>query len=128
MGEVEYKNKYELELQIKSQELKNLKENVGKYENNIRDLKESIGKKREIIENKKQMNIILCDLAKIKKAEVNCLETLQYANTDNLKKTLEKIRNNEKDLLDKLNEVSNLEDYEVDSDEEELESGDDDSD
>ena len=99
--EMEYKNKYELELQIKSQELKNLKENVIKYENNIRDLKDSINRKREIIENKKQMNIILCDLAKIKKAEVQCLETLQYANTENLRKTLEKIRSNEKDLLEK---------------------------
>ena len=65
--EMEYKNKYELELQIKSQELKTLKENVIKYENNIRNLKDSINRKREIIENKKQMNIILCDLAKIKK-------------------------------------------------------------
>ena len=55
--EMEYKNKYELELQIKSQELKTLKENVIKYENNIRDLKDSINRKREIIENKKQMNI-----------------------------------------------------------------------
>lgn len=99
--EIEYKNKYELEIQLKSREMKELKDNVAKYEKYIGELKESINKKKDVIENKKQMNIILCDLAKVKKAEVQCLETLQYANTENIRKTLEKIRANEKDLLEK---------------------------
>jgi len=99
--EMEYNNKCELEMQLKNKEMKELKENVAKYEKYIGELKESISKKKEVIENKKQMNIILCDLAKVKKAEVQCLETLQYANTDNIRKTLEKIRANEKDLLEK---------------------------
>ena len=99
--EIDYKNKNELELQLKNKELKSLKENVQKYEKYITELKESINKKKEIIANKKEMNIILCDLAKVKKAEVQCLETLQYANTENIRKTLEKIRHNEKELLDK---------------------------
>ncbi len=99
--EMEHKNKYEIEMQLKNQEMNQLKDNVSKYEKYINDLKESISKKKEVIENKKQMNIILCDLAKVKKAEVQCLETLQYANTENIRKTLEKIRQNEKELLDK---------------------------
>jgi len=103
--ELEYKNKYELEIQLKNQEMKQLKENVSKYEKYISDLRESINKKKEIIENKKQMNIILCDLAKVKKAEVQCLETLQYANTENIRNTLEKIRSNEKELLEKYNDI-----------------------
>lgn len=99
--EIEHKNKYELEMQLKNKEMKEIKENVAKYEKYIGELKESISRKKDVIENKKQMNIILCDLAKVKKAEVQCLETLQYANTENIRKTLEKIRANEKDLLEK---------------------------
>jgi len=64
-------------------------------------------KKKRVIDNKKNMNLMLVDLAKIKKQEVTCLETLQYAvNPANLKETLIKIREHEKDLLSKLGEIS----------------------
>ncbi len=99
LGEIEFKSKFELENQLRNQELKLLKENMEKYNKYIFDLKENIAKKRLIIINKKQMNVILCDLARIKKGEIQCLETLQYNNSDNIRKTLFEIRKNEKELL-----------------------------
>jgi len=99
LGEIEFKNKYELENQLRNQEMKLLKENMEKYNKYVFDLKENIEKKRQIISNKKQMNVILCDLARIKKGEIQCLETLQYNNSENIRKSLLDIRKSEKELL-----------------------------
>jgi hypothetical protein len=99
--EIEYKNKVENENKIKNQELKLLREKENEYKKIIGDMKEIIKKKQVIIENKKKMNLLLVDLAKIKKGEVQCLETMHYTNSEKLKETLIKIRENEKDILSK---------------------------
>jgi len=80
-------------------------------------LKETLKKKQRIIDNKKKMNLLLVDLAKIKKGEVQCLETLHYTQSTNLKDTLQKIRDNEKEIFSKLEEISAMADN-SDSDEE----------
>ena len=99
LGELEFKNKFELENQLRNQEMKLLKDNIEKYNKYIFDLKENIERKRQVISNKKQMNVILCDLARIKKGEIQCLETLQYNNSESIKKSLHEIRKSEKELL-----------------------------
>lgn len=99
LGEIEFKNKFELENQLRNQEMKLLKDNIEKYNKYIFDLKENIERKRQVISNKKQMNVILCDLARIKKGEIQCLETLQYNNSESIKKSLLEIRKSEKELL-----------------------------
>lgn len=99
LGEIEFKNKFELENQLRNQEMELLKDNIEKYNKYIFDLKENIERKRQIITNKKQMNLILCDLARIKKGEIQCLETLQYNNSESIKKSLFEIRKSEKELL-----------------------------
>lgn len=99
LGEIQFKNKFELENQLRNQEMKLLKDNIEKYNKYIFDLKENIDRKRQIISNKKQMNVILCDLARIKKGEIQCLETLQYNNSEGIKKSLFEIRKSEKELL-----------------------------
>jgi len=48
---------------------------------------------------------------------VQCLETLHYTQSANLKETLSKIRENEKEILSKLEEISAMADN-SDSDEE----------
>lgn len=101
MLEIEYRNKVEIEFKQKTHELKSMKDKESKYEKTISDLKETLRKKQRIIENKKKMNLMLVDLAKIKKGEVQCLETLHYTNSSNLRETLTKIRENEKTLLSK---------------------------
>ena len=101
MLEIDYRNKVEIEFKQKTYELKSMKEKETKYEKTISDLKDTLKKKGRIIENKKKMNLMLVDLAKIKKGEVQCLETLHYTNSSNLRETLTKIRENEKTLLSK---------------------------
>ncbi len=104
--EIEYKNKFESENKIRQNEVKTLREKESKYEKLILEMKETLKKKQRIIENKKRMNLMLVDLAKIKKGEVQCLETLHYTNSANIKETLIKIRENEKELLSRLQEIS----------------------
>ena len=99
LGEIEFKNRYELENQLRNQEMKLLKENFENYLKYVDDLKDKIDKKRQIINNKKQMNVILCDLARVKKGEIQCLETLQYNNSDTIQISLIEIRTSEKELL-----------------------------
>ena len=101
MLEIEYRNKVDVEFKKKTQELKSMKEKETKYEKIVADLKDTLKNKQKIIENKKKMNLMLVDLAKIKKGEVQCLETLHYTNSTNLKETLTKIRENERTLLSK---------------------------
>ncbi len=80
-------------------------------------MKEILKKKQSILENKKTINGILVDIIKVKRSEVQCLEALQYANSNNLKENLLKIRENEKILLSKVEEIENNPEY-VDSEEE----------
>jgi len=84
-------------------------------------MKDTLKKKQRVIENKKKMNLMLVDLAKIKKGEIQCLETLHYTGSANLKETLVKIRDNEKEILSKLSEASSQADN-TDSDDNEEES------
>lgn len=99
LGEIEFKNKFELENQLRNQEMKLLKENIEKYDKYIYSLKERVEKKRKIIRSIKHMNVILCDLARVKKGEIQCLETLQYNNSENIRNSLYEIRKTEKELL-----------------------------
>lgn len=97
--EIEFKNKHEHENKIRQQELKNLKEKEKKYEKLLIEMKETLRRKQRVIDNKKKMNLMLVDLAKIKRGEVQCIETMQYSNSSNIKDTLAKIRENEKEIL-----------------------------
>lgn len=115
--EIDYKTKFENENKIRTNEIKILREKEIKYEKMINEMKDTLKKKQRIIENKKRMNLMLVDLAKIKKGEVQCLETLHYTNSTNIKETLIKIRENEKELLSRLQEISSNQDY-TDSEEE----------
>jgi hypothetical protein len=99
--DMEYKNKYDSDMLIKEKELKEFKEKIYEQEKHIKELKNVIIKKKEIIANKKQLNIILCDLGKIKKAEVQLIEALKITKSEDLRKTLENLRDNEKDLLNR---------------------------
>ncbi len=99
--QIDYKNKIENENKLRQNEIKSLREKEKKYENLISQLKETLTKKVRIIENKKTMNLLLVDLAKIKKVEVQCMETIHYTNSTNIKETLNKIRENEKEILSK---------------------------
>jgi len=93
--ELEINNGYELEIQYENQEIKHIKEI---HEKEINKLKESINKKNEIIQDKDQINKILCDLLKARKAEVNCLETRQNAENRHM---LDNIRLEINQLLEK---------------------------
>jgi chromosome segregation ATPase len=97
--EKEYRDKSDNEKMIRMNELKQLREKEKKYLKLIQEMKETLKKKQRVIENKKNMNLMLVDLAKIKKGEVQCLETMQYTSSDKLKETLLKIRDNERELL-----------------------------
>ena len=52
------------------------------------------------------MNLLLVDLAKLKKREVQIIETLKITNSSQLKESLINLRENEKNLLAQLMEVS----------------------
>jgi len=65
--DIEIRNKTENESKIRMQEMKQLKEKEGKYYKTINELKETLKKKQRIIDNKKKMNLLLVDLAKINK-------------------------------------------------------------
>ena len=66
----------------------------------------SLNKRTKILENKKKMNLLLVDLAKLKKREVQIIETLKITNSSQLKESLINLRENEKNLLAQLMEVS----------------------
>ena len=72
------------------------------------------------------MNLLLVDLAKLKKREVQIIETLKITNSSQLKESLINLRENEKNLLAQLMEVSKADqemedDLSGDDDEEENE-------
>ena len=90
-------------LNLKYNELiKTNKNNEEKIEN----LTNSLNKRTKILENKKKMNLLLVDLAKLKKREVQIIETLKITNSSQLKESLINLRENEKNLLAQLMEVS----------------------
>ena len=90
-------------LNLKYNELiKTNKNNEEKIEN----LLNSLNKRTKILENKKKMNLLLVDLAKLKKREVQIIETLKITNSSQLKESLINLRENEKNLLAQLMEVS----------------------
>ncbi len=110
-------------LNLKYNELiKTNKNNEEKIEN----LTNSLNKRTKILENKKKMNLLLVDLAKLKKREVQIIETLKITNSSQLKESLINLRENEKNLLAQLMEVSKADqemedDLSGDDDEEENE-------
>ena len=94
-------------------------ENVNKeLQEKIEKLKENLNKKNDILESKKKMNLLLIDLAKIKKNEVNCIEGLNLTKSDQLKNALITLRTKESILLAHLSEVTK-EDKEIDDEDEE---------
>ena len=99
--EKEYRDKSKTEKMVKMNELKQLREKERRYAKMITEMKDTLKKKQRVIDNKKNMNLMLIDLAKIKKGEVQCLETMQYTSSDKLKETLAKVRENERELLSK---------------------------
>lgn len=99
MMDMEVNGRTRQENTLKENELKLLREKDKKYEKLVLEMKEHLKKKQNIIENKKRMNLMLIELAKIKKGEVQCLEALQYTESSNVRDTLAKIRENEKEIL-----------------------------
>ena len=76
-------------------------------------------KKDETLENKKKINLLLVDIVKMKRGEVQCLEALRLTNSNNLKENLDKIRSNESLLLKKLEDASSELEY-TDSENDEM--------
>ena len=101
LGEVEFRSKFELDNKLKNQEMKILKDNLGKFQKYLEEMQDKLDMKKKVLTKTKQMNVILCDLARIKKGEIQCLETLQYNDSDSVKKSLIEIRKSEKTLLTK---------------------------
>ena len=99
--EVDYKNKFESEIKMKSSEILGLKEKSKTYEKLVNELKEILKKKQRIIDFKKQINLMLVELLKLKRTEVQYLEAHKYTNSSNLKENINKIKENEQDLLNK---------------------------
>lgn len=121
---VEYKeseilHKYENSIKNKNQEIFILKEKEFKYEKIVIEMKEILKKKQFLIENKKKINLLLVDIVKIKRGEVQCLEALRLTNSINLKENLDKIRSNESILLKKLEDASSELEY-TDSENDEM--------
>jgi hypothetical protein len=86
---------------LKGNDLKMMKEKERKYEKAIGEMKEVLRKKQKVLDNKKKMNLLLVDLAKVKKGEVQCIEHLQFTNSVSIKETLNRLREQEKDILSK---------------------------
>jgi len=101
LGEVEFRNKFELDNKLKNQEIKILKDNLEKFQKYFEEMQDKLDKKKRVLTKTKQMNVILCDLARIKKGEIQCLETIQYNDSDSIKKSLVELRKSEKILLTK---------------------------
>jgi chromosome segregation ATPase len=83
----------------KDNEIKFLKENERKYKKLVKEMDETLKKKQKILDNKKKMNLLLVDLAKVKKGEVQCIETLQITGSNSLRETLGKLREQEKEII-----------------------------
>ncbi len=76
-----------------------LEKNLNKTNSTIKELEKKIVNKKKIIQTKKKVNIILVDLVKCKKNEIQCIEVLKVCNQEKISKTLETIRKNEKKYL-----------------------------
>lgn len=76
-----------------------LNQKVIDYETQMNHLQSSYDKKTKQLENKKKMNLLLIELAKLKKSEVHCIEGLNLTNSSQLKQTLEDLRKQEESLL-----------------------------
>ena len=76
-----------------------LNQKVIDYETQMNHLQSSYDKKTKQLENKKKMNLLLIDIARLKKSEVHCIEGLNLTNSSQLKRTLEDLREQEESLL-----------------------------
>ena len=64
------------------------------------------------------MNLLLIDLAKIKRSEVDCIENINLTNSNKLKDALLNLKAKESTLLSQLSEITK-EDQEIEDSEEE---------
>ena len=99
--EKEQKNKHFTEIENKNKEIKSLYENNLKNEKYLSFYKEKLIKIKGILNNKKEMNLFLCDLAKIKNSQVKILENLENSKSEKIKKNLEQIKIKENKILEK---------------------------
>jgi hypothetical protein len=90
---------YKSRSDMKGNDYKLLKERERKYEKALAEMKEILRKKQKVLDNKKKMNLLLVDLARVKKGEVQCIEHLQYSSSVSVEETLKKLKEQEKDIL-----------------------------
>jgi len=89
---------FKLNLEFQSK-INNLEKECNKKSLNINNFEKKLEKKKKVISIKKQVNLILVDLVKCKKNELQCIEALKILDTDKMRKTLDTIRKNEKKYL-----------------------------
>ena len=93
------KNRNDSDTKQLKQSLTELNQKVIDYETQMNHLQTSYDKQSKQLESKKKMNLLLIDLAKLKKSEVHCIEGLNLTNSSQLKQTLEALRKQEETLL-----------------------------
>lgn len=76
-------------------------------EKTTNELNESIKKKKKIISIKKKENVILADIVILKRSEIQCIEALQYVQSDSIKENLDNLREKEKNGIKEIEELTN---------------------
>ena len=93
------KNRSEGDIKQMKKTVAELNQKIIDFETQVSSLQTTLDKKTKSLESKKKMNLLLIELAKIKKSEVHCIEGLNLTNSSQLKQTLESLRQKEATLL-----------------------------
>jgi uncharacterized protein (DUF3084 family) len=89
---------FKLNLEYQSK-INNFEKELEKKRNILQEYEQKLCKRKKIIGVKKKVNLILVDLVKCKKNELQCLEAIKIVDSEKIRNTLDSIRRNEKNYL-----------------------------
>ena len=91
----------------KIEELNQKRKKKTELEKTTNELNENIKRKKKIISIKKKENVILADIVILKRSEIQCIEALQYVQSDSIKENLDNLREKEKNGIKEIEELTN---------------------
>ena len=115
----QYKNQSTVDIKKLNKDIQELQMKEASYLSEIDSTKEKLEKSALRLNNKKKMNLLLIQLAKVKNTQVQCLEGLKLTSSAQLKEALTNAKVEESELLKKLKEVTKADEDESESEEEE---------
>lgn len=105
------KNSYTKKIEELNQKISKLNAELSEkktvLDKTTNELNENIKKKKKIISIKKKENVILADIVILKRSEIQCIEALQYVQSDSIKENLDNLREKEKNGIKEIEELTN---------------------